>query len=597
MKHSRKTFSRTEPGVVRDILALYAEEFLRDKKRSIYFTSFITTGHVFRFVATPLLMSFLIQTLLSHPNDLSTAYWIIAGIAVSSTFNTYLNDKGYTALFKHEEMVQTQLMDKGINHLLKQSYEFFSNQKVGTLSGELMNFSRSYLSVLDAYFLQTSQLVIGLFASLVVVAILSPILLVPLIAIVSGIILLNLRNLRERAPYRNERKERTSRLAGTIADIMGNQILTRVFSQEHYETNKILHERRAIERVARKEIEIIERESLYRQSVTYGFQIITLVIAVYLFKSGGISVAALVFMVTYLIRTSESIFGISSMIRQYEQAFLDATPMMKILRAQNDVTDKPAAGKLIVSQGEITLKNVHFHYADNSEDAVFEDLSLQITAGQRVGLAGHSGGGKTTLTKLLLRFVDVTTGSISIDGQVINDVTQSSLRKNIAYVPQEPFLFHRSLRENIAYGKNDATEDEIIGAAQKAFAMEFIEKLPNGLDTVVGERGIKLSGGQRQRIAIARAILKDAPILLLDEATSALDSESEKYIQDALSELMKNRTSIVIAHRLSTIAKLDRIVVIDNGNIIEDGSHGDLLKKNGTYASLWNHQSGGFLKE
>jgi ATP-binding cassette subfamily B protein len=212
-------------------------------------------------------------------------------------------------------------------------------------------------------------------------------------------------------------------------------------------------------------------------------------------------------------------------------------------------------------------------------------------------VVGHSGSGKTTLTRLLLRFSDIESGAIMIDGQDIGNVTQKSLRESIAYVPQEPMLFHRSLRENIAYGKPNATMKEITAAAEKANALEFIKKLPDGFETTVGERGVKLSGGQRQRIAIARAILKDAPILVLDEATSALDSDSEKLIQDALSKLMKGRTSIVVAHRLSTIAKLDRIIVLEDGQIAEQGSHDELLKQKGTYAKLWAHQSGGFIEE
>ena len=225
-----------------------------------------------------------------------------------------------------------------------------------------------------------------------------------------------------------------------------------------------------------------------------------------------------------------------------------------------------------------------------------DDFNLEIPAGRSIGLVGVSGSGKTTLTKLLLRFADVNEGGIFIDGQDIRDVTQKSLREAIAYVPQESSLFHRSIFENIAYGRPDATDEEVYEAARLANADEFIAGLPNGYDTLVGERGVKLSGGQRQRIAIARAILKDAPILVLDEATSALDSESEAAIQGALANLMEGRTSIVVAHRLSTIAGLDEIVVLNDGKIVEQGSHKELLKKNGEYAKLWSRQSGAFLK-
>jgi ATP-binding cassette subfamily B protein len=249
-----------------------------------------------------------------------------------------------------------------------------------------------------------------------------------------------------------------------------------------------------------------------------------------------------------------------------------------------------------VNKGSIRFNNVTFAHPGSNE-SLFEKFSLTVDAGEQIGLVGHSGSGKTTLTKLLLRFTDIDAGSITIDDQDISKVTQVSLRKNIAYVPQEPMLFHRSLRENIAYGKPGASDKEILKAAKQANALEFIDKLPEGLDTMVGERGVKLSGGQRQRIVIARAILKNAPILLLDEATSALDSESEKLIQDALEKLMKGRTSIVIAHRLSTIAKLDRIVVLEDGAIREQGSHSELLKHDGMYTKLWSHQSGGFMED
>jgi ATP-binding cassette subfamily B protein len=263
-----------------------------------------------------------------------------------------------------------------------------------------------------------------------------------------------------------------------------------------------------------------------------------------------------------------------------------------------EVVDLPDARDLTASHGEIICKDVAFKYADASSDEhIFRGLNLHIAPGEKIGLVGHSGGGKSTFTRLLLRFDDLTSGAITIDGQDIKHATQTSLRQQISYVPQEPLLFHRSIRENIAYGTSDATQEAVENAARLAYAHGFIAKLPAGYDTIVGERGVKLSGGQRQRIAIARAILKNAPILVLDEATSALDSESEKVIQKALWKLMQNRTTVVIAHRLSTIQKMDRIIVLDDGKISEQGSHTELLKQNGVYAKLWTHQSGGFIEE
>lgn len=271
--------------------------------------------------------------------------------------------------------------------------------------------------------------------------------------------------------------------------------------------------------------------------------------------------------------------------------------MTEILLENKEITDTSHAKNLKVSKGAINVDAIDFAYSDAKDEGIFTKLSLSIPGGQKVGIVGPSGGGKSTLTRLLLRFDDVTDGAITIDGSNVREVAQESLRKSISYVPQEPLLFHRSIKENIAYGKPDASMTEIEAAAKRAYADIFIEKLPNKYDTIVGERGVKLSGGQRQRIAIARAILKDAPILILDEATSALDSESEAYIQRALTSLMKKRTAIVIAHRLSTIQKMDRIIVLDEGAIVEDGTHKQLAKQNGLYATLWAHQSGGFIEE
>lgn len=259
-------------------------------------------------------------------------------------------------------------------------------------------------------------------------------------------------------------------------------------------------------------------------------------------------------------------------------------------KIQKDDSNKK---QLKVTKGHIEFKDIKFHYGETD---VFKGLNLDIPQGQKLGVVGHSGAGKTTLTNMMFRLFDAQSGQILIDGQNIYDTTKQSLREQIAIIPQTTDMFHRSLIDNIRYGRLDATDAEIIAAAKKAHAHEFISKLPDGYETMVGERGVKLSGGQRQRIAIARAILKDAPILILDEATSALDSESEKAIQDALKGLMKGKTVIAIAHRLSTIAHLDRIIVMEDGEIIEDGTHDELLKKDRHYAMLWSMQSGGFLQ-
>ncbi|MCA9328872.1 ABC transporter ATP-binding protein, partial [Candidatus Saccharibacteria bacterium] len=309
----------------------------------------------------------------------------------------------------------------------------------------------------------------------------------------------------------------------------------------------------------------------------------------------GIGFFAFIYTFTIILR----LFDISIITRQVEESFLNARPIMDVLLQENEVDDAKNAKALVVNKGAVTFQNISFHYEDSGKsEKVFHNLNITVNPGEKVGLVGPSGGGKTTLTRLLLRFDDLQEGRIEIDGQNIAESTQESLRQNIGYVPQEPLLFHRTIRENIVYGASGAPDEMVTQATKKAQALEFISKLSEGFDTIVGERGVKLSGGQRQRVAIARAILKNAPILVLDEATSALDSESELSIQRALEQLMKGKTTIVIAHRLSTIQKMDRIIVLDDGKIVEEGKHTELLKKkNGLYARLWKHQSGGFLQD
>lgn len=298
---------------------------------------------------------------------------------------------------------------------------------------------------------------------------------------------------------------------------------------------------------------------------------------------------------TLTIDLVRKVFDLSNSLPETLDMLGSIRDSIDMLVVPRDLKDAPEAKPLKAQKGDVAFTDVTFAY--EGRDPIFTNFSLHIPAGQRVGLIGMSGAGKTTLAALLMRLYDVQSGSITIDGQNIAKVTQQSLRSAIGLIPQDTMLFHRTLMDNIRYGRPEATDEEVMEAARRAYAHDFIMSLPKGYLTLVGERGVKLSGGQRQRVAIARAILRNAPILVLDEATSALDSESEAAVQAAMAEVMRGKTVVAIAHRLSTIAHLDRLIVLEKGQVVEDGSHRDLLEKNGVYAQLWQRQSGGFLSE
>ncbi len=595
MKYS--LFTRTDGESVRKTLSIFREEIQPYKKTVWLFTILIPLSHFLFLVLLPLLISFIVQSLIESPHDTSTPLWLVGGIIATAALSILVQHKAFIAFFKHEETITTRLTERAVNGLLKHSHLFFSNHKVGSLAGDVNNFSRSYLSLMDAIFIQGSQVLVSFVTSLVVIAFIAPILLLPLFLLTAFVVIESATALKRRSIYRNQRKEMQSRLTGTIADILGNQTLVRMFTRQEQEVGQVVKERHAIEEIAAKEVNLIQASADTRMGGLFLFQAAIMLLAAYLVSHDLVSIAALVFMVAYLMRVTSAMFSINAVIRQAEQSFLDASKIVELLSNEIDVSDAPDAKPLVINEARIELNDVTFSYQDARNEAVFSNLNLTIPSGQSIGLVGKSGSGKSTLTQLLLRYMDIQGGEILIDNQDIAKVTQNSLRSHISYVPQDPYLFHRSLRANITYGKEGASEQDIEAAIIKAHAKEFIDVLPEGLNTIVGERGVKLSGGQRQRIAIARAILKDAPILILDEATSALDSESEKLIQAALANLMKDRTSIVIAHRLSTIAKLDRIIVLDKGTIVEDDSHSKLIEQKGIYANLWNHQSDGFIEE
>jgi ATP-binding cassette subfamily B protein len=398
-----------------------------------------------------------------------------------------------------------------------------------------------------------------------------------------------------RQPSRIAKAEADSRVVGNLADAISNQNTVVLFSGSRYELKRFAETvvlwSKALIRVWIADAWIWMGIGLFM----IGIQALLLYVGVQLWQEGLFTVGDFVLVQAYLITAFERMERINRELRRMGDAYSDAHEMAEILDTLHEVSDKPDAKALAVSRGEIAFRGVGFHF--HEEKAVFEDFNLRVEGGEKVALIGPSGAGKTTITKLLLRLFDVKEGAVEIDGQNIADVTQESLRNAIAFVPQEPILFHRTLMENIRYGRRDASDEEVIEAARQAHCHEFISVLPLGYETFVGERGVKLSGGERQRVAIARAILKNAPVLVLDEATSSLDSESEVLIQKALATLMEGKTVIVIAHRLSTIQRMDRIVALEGGAIAEEGTHQELLAKKGLYAKLWSHQAGGFLQD
>ncbi|HZM63556.1 MAG TPA: ABC transporter ATP-binding protein [Candidatus Saccharimonadales bacterium] len=502
-------------------------------------------------------------------------------------------------IWRLEMRVLQSINQEVFAHLMKQSATFHANRFAGSMVSQTNKLASAYVRFADTMLFDFLTLSLSFIFSFAILLPRVPWIATALMVFSVIFMLIAAKLTKSIREARGREASAETRQTGLLADSITNVLAVKSFAGGSYENSRFA---KATDDVMQA-TDYVMWKSLKHQSVfatvTVSIGVIAVVMAVAAVVMYNANIGTAFLVITYTGIIGQRLWDFAqTMLRNLNRSFGDAQDMMDILALEPEIIDRAEPEKAIFTKGAIDFVDVDFNHPESGEKhGLFRKLNVAVQAGEKIGLVGHSGSGKTTFTKLLLRFNDVDSGQITIDGQNIASVTQDDLRRAIAYVPQEPLLFHRTIRENIAYGNPGATKKQVETAAKKAHAHDFIQKLAKGYDTLVGERGVKLSGGQRQRIAIARAILKDAPILVLDEATSALDSENEKLIQSALWELMAGRTAIVIAHRLSTIQKMDRILVMENGDIVEQGTHQQLLKARGVYAKLWAHQSGGFIEE
>ncbi|NOI14983.1 ABC transporter ATP-binding protein [Vibrio hepatarius] len=486
-------------------------------------------------------------------------------------------------------------------YLLKQSINFYQDDFAGRVATKVMQTSlavrETVMKTMDVFVYVSVY-----FTSMVVLLAQADIrLMIPMLIWLTCYISIQIYFVPKLKRVASEQADARSTMTGRIVDSYTNIATVKLFSHSKRETEYAEKGMRGFLDTVYRQMRLVTGFDVAVEITNYILVFSIGALSVYLWMDNSISVGAIAIAIALALRINGMSMWIMWEVGALFENMGTVVDGMKTLAKPVDIQDKPGAKDLVVREGGIEFDNVSFHYGDKTK-GVISNLNLNIKPGEKVGLVGRSGAGKSTLVNLLLRFHDVEDGKIKIDGQVISDVTQDSLRAKIGMVTQDTSLLHRSIRDNILYGNPDATEEDLLRATKQAHAHEFIETLSDpfgnkGYDAQVGERGVKLSGGQRQRIAISRVLLKDAPLLILDEATSALDSEVEAAIQESLNELMQGKTVIAIAHRLSTIAAMDRLIVLDKGEVVEQGTHQELVQSNGIYSQLWAHQTGGFIPD
>ncbi|MFE0677078.1 ABC transporter ATP-binding protein [Streptomyces sp. NPDC058867] len=580
------------------VLALrrYGQELLRLRRLALPALLLPALGNIgTRYVAPLLIAKLAAQAAEDDGLTVGSALPYVLGFGATLLLAEVVWRIGQHCLNRVDALGMEHLYVSGMDELLAQDAAFFHDNFAGSLTKRVLSFGKRFEDFVDTLTYRIVGSLVPLGFGAVVLWIYEPMLVVGLLVMIVLTVAAATPLIRRRQKLVNDREAAMARVSGHVADSLMNMETIRAFAAESREAEE--HRSR-----------VAESRRLTLRSWDYGnlrvdvlvapmfvlTNVLGLLVAI-AFAGSGQGVEALVVAFTYYFNATEIMFEFNQIYRRLESSMTEAAQFTELLLEPPTVLDPAQPEPLAPRDTGIRFDAVTF--AHLGAQPIFQGLDLNVPAGARIGLVGRSGGGKTTLTRLLLRMSDLDDGRILIGGQDISRLRQTDLRSLYAYVPQEPAMFHRSLRDNIAFARPGATDTEIHAAAEAAHVTEFADQLPDGFATLVGERGVKLSGGQRQRVALARAILRDAPILLLDEATSALDSESELLVQDALWRLLEGRTALVVAHRLSTVAGMDRLVVLDRGTVVEQGTHDQLLAAEGAYAKLWQHQSGGFLGE